>query len=161
MYSRGLVKTAYLISSQEIKWHSISDEYNTQMLNTHNESIISRLSCTCGLNDWTAESLQPREKHSELFRAPVLLPRIIDRSSQHLSQARVTLSDSLLPDAFVLRVTGISNVNSFLPVGNQKSSGVRASPLGRVIMHREMFRNARLTSKNVFRVPSCWRRSTF
>lgn len=102
--------TAHLISFQEMrnKTAAVVDvpfyfRYNTRTrmlnttLNTHNETIIS-----CFVYLWIKrlngrELSQPREKHSELFRALLFSSLVIDRSSQRLSQARVTLSDSLLP----------------------------------------------------------------
>lgn len=53
MYSRRLVKAAYLISPQrdKVAFYSISDECTQEMLNIHNEAIISRLAYLRGLND--------------------------------------------------------------------------------------------------------------
>lgn len=90
--------------------------------------------CTCGLNDWTAERARSREKNTPSYSALLSSSLVIDRSSQRLSQARVTLSDSSPPvrTRLVLRVTGFRTLCSFLPGREsrdpQESARVRNAP---------------------------------
>lgn len=88
------------------------------------------VSCTCVLNDWTAERARSHEKNTrELFRAPVLLPRVIDRSSPaFVPGSRNPLRFSLPPT----RTRSLSEWPDFerlcpsFSSGNQRSARVRA-----------------------------------